>query len=53
MLSINIIIFMLTILSILYVIPYANWEFQNSNKAGAIFIYFFAITSIIASIINI
>lgn len=53
MLSINILIFILTILSILYAIPYANWEFQNSNKTGAIFIYILSLISVIACIINI
>lgn len=53
MLSINIIILILTILSTLYVLPYANWEFQNANKTGAIFIYILSLISIIACIINI
>lgn len=52
MLSINFFITIASILTSLYAIPYANWEFKNSNKPGGILIYIFVLLSFSTSIYN-
>ncbi|MBR4110446.1 MAG: hypothetical protein IKK43_01995 [Clostridia bacterium] len=52
MLSINFFITITSILTALYAIPYANWEFKNSNKPGSILIYIFVLLSFSTSIYN-
>lgn len=52
MLSINFFITIVSILTSLYAIPYANWEYKNSNKPGGILIYIFIILSFSTSIYN-
>lgn len=52
MISMSVIIFILGSLSTAYAIPYANWEFKQKNKAGAIMIYIIALATIITSIIQ-
>lgn len=52
MISISIIILILGILSSAYAIPYANYEFKQKNKAGAIMIYMIALASMTSSIIQ-
>lgn len=53
MISMTLIILILTILSVAYAIPYANYEFKQKNKAGAIMIYIIATACIFTSIIQI
>lgn len=48
----QIIILALGILSALYAIPYANYEFKQKNKAGAIMIYIIATACIISSTVR-
>ncbi len=48
--SFNIIISILGVLSGMYALTYANWEFSNKNKLGATVIYIFTITSIFLSV---
>lgn len=52
MISMSMIILILGFLSAIYAIPYANYEFKNKNKAGAIMIYIIASASISTSIIQ-
>ena len=52
MLSMSLIILVLTIFSVTYAIPYANYEFKQKNKAGAIMIYIIATACMITSIIQ-
>lgn len=52
MISMAIIILVLGIISVLYAIPYANWEFKQKNKAGAIMIYIIALATLTTSIIQ-
>lgn len=48
--SFNIIISILGVLSGMYALTYANWEFSNKNKLGTTVIYIFTITSIFLSV---
>lgn len=48
----NIIIIILCILSICYALPYANWEYKQKNKIGAVMIYMTALTLLILITIN-
>lgn len=52
MISMSFIIFILSALSVAYAIPYANYEFRQKNKAGAIMIYIIATACIITSVIR-
>ena len=52
MISMALIILVLTIFSTAYAIPYANYEFNKKNKAGAIMIYLIATACITTSIIQ-
>ena len=52
MLSMSFLILILSILSIGYAIPYANWEFKQKNKASAIMIYVIALATLTTSIIK-
>ena len=39
-------------LSIVYSLPYANYEFKQKNKAGAIMIYIIALAALTTSVIQ-
>lgn len=48
----SIIILVLGALSSAYAIPYANYEYKQKNKAGAIMIYIIALATFTTSIIQ-
>lgn len=48
----KILILVLSLISILYAIPYGTWEYQNENKLGGIIVYVFCASCFIASIAN-
>ncbi len=48
----TLIILVLSIFSIAYAIPYANWEYKQKNKAGAIMIYIITLATATTSIIQ-
>lgn len=50
MFSFDFVITILGILSAIYAISYANFEFQNKNKASAIIIYIIALAGMFLSI---
>lgn len=52
MISMSVIILVLGTLSVAYAIPYANFEFKQKNKAGAIMIYIIALACMATSIIQ-
>lgn len=52
MISMSLIILILTTLSVVYAIPYANYEFKQKNIAGAIMIYIIALATQATSIIQ-
>ena len=52
MLSMSLIILILGSISVAYAIPYANYEFKQKNKAGAIMIYTIALATLTTSIIQ-
>ena len=50
MISMSLIVVVLTILATAYAVPYANYEFKQKNKAGAIMIYLIATACVFTSI---
>ena len=52
MFSFNFFILILGILSALYAIPYANYEFSQKNKKSAIIIYIIALLATFLSVLQ-